>query len=523
MTALDARGRLQQERVAFRERMAKLDAPAVWSGFQGTIAAVLAGGGARGAYEAGALLAIQDARLPLHLITATSIGSINGASFAAHAEGRVGNAEPLVNAWFDLTPPTVGVEWTRYVWMLGGLLAMFVGCANLTYYLLETHGQRVHLEHPSLAWASLALAGASVLLFYNQLPYVFYVLQRLLRRSTWRPDRHRVLISIAANLLVLAFIAALVESLRIEATFREVLSGKPLLMIVILAGLFALQRFRRRFRAAFGRLWGLLLRQPFRTGIFTNFERTRHLRRYIPVDKLRTSSIRVVLSATDLTTGIARYFTNVEPSAFLLDSGVDRHFVADQLERADDLMEAVIASSALPIAYEPLALAGKLHADGAIVGSQPVRPAIRLGADVLFLISMEAPGGFEGELNTFVDVGLRSLEILMQRNVQTDFTLLRQANRQIEEAAERFGALPEDLVIEFEHRRFRYVKAYAIHPGAPIHSSILDFGGRATGEAILRGYLDAGTKLEEFAGYAGRRGFSRERRALLLQVSDPAV
>ena len=522
MTSLDARGRLQQARETFRGRMAPLDAPSVWAAFSGTIGVVLAGGGARGAYEAGSLLAFQDAGLPIDLITATSIGSINGASFAAYAEGRVGNAEPLVSAWFDLTPPTVGVEWTRYVWMLGGMLAMFAGVANLTYYLLDSNGYPIHLAHPALAWASLSLAGVSVLLFYDHLPYVFHVVHRLLHRSTWRPDNRRLLISISANLLVLSFIAALVESLRIEATFREMLSSKPLLMVVILAGLFALQRARRRLHPGFGRIWGRLLRLPFRTGIFSNFERTRHLRRYIPVDKLRTSAIRVVLASTDLTTGAARYFTNAEPSLFLDDSGVDRRFVADYLVRADDLMAAVIASSALPIAYEPLALGGKLHADGAIVGNQPVRPAIRLGADVLFLVSMEEPGGFQGELHTFVDVGLRALEILMQQNVQADLALLRQTNLQIEEAARGLGARPEDLVIELEKRRFRYLKAYAIHPSEPIHSNILDFGGRATEEAIVRGYLDAAEQVENFAHYARGGGFGRERRALLLKVSDPS-
>ncbi|MFI5207935.1 MAG: patatin-like phospholipase family protein, partial [Gemmatimonadales bacterium] len=118
-----ARLRLEAARRELRSRMAGLGAPALWSRFTGRIAAVLAGGGARGAYEAGALLAVQDAAVPIELITATSIGAINGASFAAHADGVVGNAEPLVNAWLELTPHTVGVEWTRYSWMIGGALA----------------------------------------------------------------------------------------------------------------------------------------------------------------------------------------------------------------------------------------------------------------------------------------------------------------------------------------------------------------------------------------------------------------
>jgi len=60
---------------------------------------VLSGGGARGSYEAGVLMAFHDAQVPTHIITATSVGSINAASYAAHSEGFVGNAEVLVRSW----------------------------------------------------------------------------------------------------------------------------------------------------------------------------------------------------------------------------------------------------------------------------------------------------------------------------------------------------------------------------------------------------------------------------------------
>src|SRR5260221_165705 len=150
-----ARLRLDAARRELSTGMAALGGPDLWSRFTGRIAAVLAGGGARGAYEAGALLAVQDAAIPIDLITATSIGAINGASFAAHAEGVVGNAEPLVEAWLDLTPPTVGVEWTRYSWMIGGALATAFGIVNLTYYLVDSSGYHIHLHHPALAWLSL--------------------------------------------------------------------------------------------------------------------------------------------------------------------------------------------------------------------------------------------------------------------------------------------------------------------------------------------------------------------------------
>src|SRR6516225_8668174 len=88
--------------------------------FSSRIGVVLSGGGARGAYEAGALMAFQDARVPTHIVTASSVGSINAASFAAHADGLVGKADSLVQAWIELSPSTLGIDWSRYILLLAG-------------------------------------------------------------------------------------------------------------------------------------------------------------------------------------------------------------------------------------------------------------------------------------------------------------------------------------------------------------------------------------------------------------------
>src|SRR3954467_7232646 len=94
------------------------------------IAVVLSGGGARGAYEAGALLAFQDAQVPTHILAATSVGSINAADYAAHSATLVGNAEPLVEGWAQITSPAMGIDWSRYVFILAGLVAAAGGGAN---------------------------------------------------------------------------------------------------------------------------------------------------------------------------------------------------------------------------------------------------------------------------------------------------------------------------------------------------------------------------------------------------------
>ena len=81
------------------------------AGFPGRIGVVLSGGGARGSYEAGVLLAFQDAQLPTHILAASSVGSINAASYAANSSTLVGNAEPLLDSWAQVTPPAVGIDW----------------------------------------------------------------------------------------------------------------------------------------------------------------------------------------------------------------------------------------------------------------------------------------------------------------------------------------------------------------------------------------------------------------------------
>src|SRR4051794_10994147 len=64
---------LAEARVVFKKEVAASPCPAILS----RIAVVLSGGGAHGAYEAGALLAFQDAEVPTHILAATSVGAIN--------------------------------------------------------------------------------------------------------------------------------------------------------------------------------------------------------------------------------------------------------------------------------------------------------------------------------------------------------------------------------------------------------------------------------------------------------------
>src|SRR5207248_488561 len=178
-----------------------------WALFQdnlGKIGVVLSGGGARGAYEAGALLAFQDAQMPTHILAASSVGSINAAFYAAHSSTLVGNAEPLVDSWAEISSPAVGIDWSRYIFMLAGLVAATAGFFNALRNWSSPYVS-LHADNPVLTSLALMFAGATVLLLYDQLPYVAYVVLNYVRGGRWKPDIQKAVRSLAANFLVWGF------------------------------------------------------------------------------------------------------------------------------------------------------------------------------------------------------------------------------------------------------------------------------------------------------------------------------
>src|SRR5262245_51430862 len=208
-----------------RNRFRTSDPPGeeLWGKYPGQIGVVLSGGGARGAYEAGVLLAIQDAKLPTHIIAATSVGSINAASYAAHSETLVGNAESLVESWSAVTPPAVGIDWFRYILVLGGLTAMTAGFGNLLREWMNEQDIFVHLTQPKLTWFVLGLTGAAFLYFHDQVSYLWHVSRNCLSNRQWKPDRAKVTRSIIGNVIVLICVVLFAQVAHVHLAAMEIL------------------------------------------------------------------------------------------------------------------------------------------------------------------------------------------------------------------------------------------------------------------------------------------------------------
>jgi len=517
-------GSLPDVRAEFRARMDAAHAQDVWAHFDGRIGVVLAGGGGRGAYEAGVLLAFQDARMPTHLITGASIGGINAASFAAHSQSFVGNAEPLLRTWTRLTPLAVGVDWTRYAWKLAGIVIASAGIGNIAEILLQKRGMDFTLQHPLTTWALLAVIGFALLYAYDSIPYFGYVVRHQFnrarrRRDGFHLDPRKALRSIGANVMLWGSVGGLLVSLGALNFLKELMH--PVIGATVVAGVTASilgRTFAPRFLPS---MLHKFFRVPFRRGLFRNFDRTRLLRRTISEKKLRASPIRVVFPVTDVNSGPAVFFSNASAEDLARDPGAEPGFAAEVADPGDMIL-ALVATSALPLAFEPIQFRGRLLADGGLVATQPIRPAVRLGADVLLLVSMEPMGPKRHPVKTFVDMGMRALNILVMQNFMVDQKTLEGINAICEGAAASLGMRPEEVAVDLGIRRYRYIKSFTICPAEPLDATILEFGGPAAESAILRGYRDASEQVANFLEYARTAHYGGPKRLLRLEAVPEA-
>lgn len=496
-----ARHELRRERERFCAGLSP-DIARHWQSYPGRIGVVLSGGGARGAYEAGVLMAFQDAQMPTHILTATSVGSINAASYAGHSDTVVGKADSLVNSWSELTPATVGIDWFRYVLVLTGLIAAAAGFGNLFRAWIAENGIRVQLHHPKLTWFALGLTGLALLYFYDQASYLWYVFKNWYTDRRWEPDRAKLVRSVIALSIIVGCAVFLLSVAHLRMAAGEILDSANDLTYFLFAVLvfIAALGYSQRDRIS---VWSrAFLRAPLRSGLFPNFERTRFLRGHIPAEGLHKSPIRVVMTSTDVTEGKEKYFTNFAPEDVANDPGADAAFLKLETECvADDLILAVIASSAFPIVYETVPLHGRMWTDGGIVGNQPIKPAVRLGADAIFLVMVEPRAQKRGETKTFLDLGVRAIDVLMAQNLRTDLALLGQTNGLCAQFAREMGLRAEQVRLHVGEREFRFIKAIQVEPPEPLAAGVLDFDGEITAPAILQGYKDGCAAVMHFKEY----------------------
>jgi hypothetical protein len=182
-----------------------------------------------------------------------------------------------------------------------------------------------------------------------------------------------------------------------------------------------------------------------------------------------------------------------------------------------------VASSAYTFAYEAVLMEGRLWTDGGIVTNQPIRPAIRLGADVLFLVMVTPLAGDDdtGAVRTFLDVGVHAVDILISKNFKADVLMLENLNRLCSIYAGEMGVQPEQIELHMGNQRYRYIKSFSIAPEKPLPAMALDFDGETLRPVITQGYRDATAVLLRYLEYEKGRP-ERDTRQVVRLAAERA-
>jgi hypothetical protein len=131
---------------------------------------------------------------------------------------------------------------------------------------------------------------------------------------------------------------------------------------------------------------------------------------------------------------------------------------------------------------------------------------------------LEAVGGeITTPLETFLDVGLRALDILVTKNLLADLKMLDRANRMCVQTASKLHLTPEQVQLEIGAQSFRYVKAFTVCPQKPLALGALDFRPELTRAAIIEGYRDGTLAARDFFKYQSTLPQDRQRRIVRLE------
>lgn len=103
-------------------------------------------------------------------------------------------------------------------------------------------------------------------------------------------------------------------------------------------------------------------------------------------EQIENGNLRALaVSATDLTTGDGTLFLDAQPGI----EGWERR--RWRIQKTRIAAEHILASSAIPIFFPSVEIAGRYYGDGAVRNTSPLSPAINLGAERIVAISVREP------------------------------------------------------------------------------------------------------------------------------------
>lgn len=388
------------------------------------IAVILSGGGALGAYEVGVLRAIRGAGLEPAIVAGASAGALNAVCWVA-AGLRTENLESI---WRRIEPATIGMRWSTLAGRGVGAFLVALGAFEVFLTLLGSpelslaawlRGQGVAGIGGSsslldaFAWGLVSLGGVALLRGSRET-------EEVLARASG-PGRGRLahgsvtyILAGWAALHLLAWAIGIPWPHRFSAT----LFGLAVLLWLAAkpgrAGNWLRHVFSRLLPESRGRgLWGDVARRRVLTKLVSQGVASR----------LVSGAPILILTGLALDSGrVAMFVAGAKPSDAMRERAEATLGEVVEVRTPGEVMDAAVASSAIPLFFEPASVHGREYLDAVALSTHPLRAAIYADADAA-LVVVVAPSGGPPESMTpksIVELWGRYLDIANWRDLQRE-------------------------------------------------------------------------------------------------------
>jgi len=443
---------------------------------------VLAGGGALGAYEIGVLRVLETLGVRPAILAGVSVGAINAVAWLAHGF----RTQPLARVWSTLRGAHLGLRWNVLMLRgLGGLVAT-LGLAEALLTLAssqELSAVRLFRRRVSVqadvqavlldvtAWLLVAVIGFLLLVLARPADrWLARLAGSLESRNATRWLGRALLAGAALHLLTLGF--AVPWPHRFSAT---------LLLIGAVIWMIGRSHGGDPTRHALMRL----LPETRGRGVWSTAPRRRVIDRLVEEGdpaRLVSPETHLVISACDLQSGRIVHFLNwSDPSESFRARIADALGEVVPLPHPPDLLRAALASSAIPLVYEPVRLFGRDYVDAGAFSNQPIHVALADDAEAVLVVLLTPSGGLTpwGHDPQLMELGGRLLELASWRELQGELR-----------------ALPGEWTREPDAATGAPARLCVVEPDRSLPGGVLGFDPALAAELMTRGEADAWRALE---------------------------
>jgi NTE family protein len=203
-------------------------------------------------------------------------------------------------------------------------------------------------------------------------------------------------------------------------------------------------------------------------GILDPTPMERIIRKEVNFEKLKASPIEVGFFTTDLCSLKTRMITS------------------NDIKSQDELVEVLMASSAIPLVFPPRPLDGEgMWIDGGLVRNTPMEASIDLGAEEIYVVLLH-PASINTCPSSMFGVLSRCLDIMLDAS----------ANRELK-SIRFFNELIKDRTTVSEHAKAqRTVNIKIFQPHQPVNLNLLEFNPAISRQLMQSGYEEAMRNLE---------------------------